>query len=146
MMELCCRKEDAHIKRDIKDKFVFLNIWHHFTSIKFNNFGTQRLSGPWHLFHSFCCGAWCTFGPLYVYEPSFNTDNYGFKLVLKRCTKQTGTRYLYHARSLHKWLIKQHTRSGLVCLAIWLLSNPTLTLTFDYRGSGKICWAKLSWF
>ena len=48
------------------------------TFIKFNNFGTQRLNGPRHSFHSFCCRTWCIlFEPLRVYEPSFNMDKYG---------------------------------------------------------------------
>ena len=34
------------------------------------------------------------------------------KLKLKRCTKQTGTRYLNHVQSLHKRLIKEHTTSS----------------------------------
>ena len=45
--------------------------------IKFNNFGTWRLNGPRHLFHSFCCTTRSVFEPLRVYEPGFNTDKYG---------------------------------------------------------------------
>ena len=44
--------------------------------IIFNNFGTQHLNGPRHLFLSFCCTTWRIFEPLRVYEPSFNTDKY----------------------------------------------------------------------
>ena len=50
------------------------------TFTKFNNFGTQRLNGPRHLFHSFCCTTRRIFEPLHrvhVYEPGFNTDKYG---------------------------------------------------------------------
>ena len=44
--------------------------------IRFNNFGTWRLNGPRHLFHSFCCTTRCAFKPLRVYEPAFNMDKY----------------------------------------------------------------------
>ena len=73
------QKEDAHIKRDIKNKPIFYNVWHYFSiySIKFNNFGTRHLNGPKHLFYSFCCTTRHIFEPLRVYEPGFNTDKYG---------------------------------------------------------------------
>ena len=45
--------------------------------IKYNNFGTQRLNGPRHLFHSFNCTTWHIFESLRVYEPGFNMDKYG---------------------------------------------------------------------
>ena len=57
------------------------------TFIKFNNFGTQGLNGPRHLFHSFCCTTRHIFEPLHVYEPGFNTDKYGSGLK--------GIRFLY---------------------------------------------------
>ena len=74
------RKGDANIKRDIENKLMFGTI---LRFINFNNFGTWRLNGPRHLFHSFCCTTWCIFEPLCVYEPlcvfepGFNMDKYG---------------------------------------------------------------------
>ena len=56
---------DANIKRDIKNKLIHLNMWHHFKVIKFNNVGTQLLKGPRHLFE-----------PLHVFELAFNMDKY----------------------------------------------------------------------
>ena len=44
--------------------------------IKFHNFGSRRLNGPRHLFHSLCCTTQHIFEPLRVYEPGFNTDEY----------------------------------------------------------------------
>ena len=46
------------------------------TFIEFNNFATQRLNGPRHLFHLFCCTTRFMFEPLRVYEPGFNMDKY----------------------------------------------------------------------
>ena len=68
------RKGDANIKRDIENKLMFGTI---LRFINFNNFGTWRLNGPWHLFYSFCCTTRCIFEPLRVFEPGFNTDKYG---------------------------------------------------------------------
>ena len=51
------------------------------TFIKFNNFGSQHLNGPRHLFHSFCCTTWRIFEPLRVYEPGFNMDKYGILIL-----------------------------------------------------------------
>ena len=45
-------------------------------SIKLNNFDTQCLNGPGHLFPSFCYATQRIFKPLRVYEPGFNTDKY----------------------------------------------------------------------
>ena len=52
------------------------------TFIRFNNFDTQHLNGPRHLFHSFCCTTRRVFEPLRVYEPSFNTDKYGVYIYI----------------------------------------------------------------
>ena len=68
------RKGDANIKRDIENKLMFGTI---LRFIKFNNFGTRHLNGPRHLFLSFSCTTRRIFEPLYVFEPSFNTDKYG---------------------------------------------------------------------
>ena len=67
------QKEDAHIKRDIKSKLIFVNAWYHF---KFNNFGTWCLNRPMYLFHSLCSTTWHTFKPLLVYELGFSMDNH----------------------------------------------------------------------
>ena len=47
------KKEDAYIKRDIENTFVFLMhgpAWHHLTFNKFNNFGTWRFNSPKNFF------------------------------------------------------------------------------------------------
>ena len=67
-------KEDAHVKRDIEFSLMYGTI---LMFIKFNNFGSQYLNGPRHLLHSFCWTKRCIFEPLHVYDPSFNTDQYG---------------------------------------------------------------------
>ena len=50
--------------------------------IKFNNFGTRCLNEPRRLFHSFCCNTWRIFEPLRVYEPGFNTHEYGMYVYM----------------------------------------------------------------
>ena len=76
------RKRGANIKRDIENKLIFLNVWHHLRFIKFNNFGTRHLNGPRHLFLSFSCTIRHIFGPLCVFEPGFNTDKYGMYVCM----------------------------------------------------------------
>ena len=76
------QKGDANIKRDIKNKLIFLNVWHHFRFIKLNNFGTWRLNGPRRLFLSLFCTTRCIFEPLCVFEPGYNTDKYGSYIAI----------------------------------------------------------------
>ena len=64
------KKENVHIKRDIKDTLIFLNCSLMF--IKINNFGIQHLNGSRHLFHLFCHTTRIVFEPLHVYKLSFN--------------------------------------------------------------------------
>ena len=60
-----------------KEKYyIHLKAWHHQSLIKFSNFGTWCLKGLQCLFHSFYCVIWHTFEPMYLYEPSLNTDKH----------------------------------------------------------------------
>ena len=80
---------------DMKNMLIFLNIQHHLTIMftKFNNFGTQHLNGPRHLFCSFCCTTRHIFEPLRVYGPGFNTDKYGMHSKLRLRTRSILSRH-----------------------------------------------------
>ena len=76
----CCNiQKGMHVSREMLRIGLFsLTYGTTLTSVKFNNYSTQRLNGPRRLFHSFCCTTiQHMFEPLYVYEPGFYTDKYG---------------------------------------------------------------------
>ena len=64
------QKEDAHIKRNIKNTLILPNVWHCSLLIKLNNFSTQHINSPRHLFHSFCCTTCCIFEPRVYMSPA----------------------------------------------------------------------------
>ena len=69
------------------------------TILTLNNFDTQPLNGPRHLFYSFCCTTQCTFEPLCVYEPGFNMDN--TVMLFKKFLKITHLNKLELLQVLH---------------------------------------------
>ena len=67
------QKEDAHIKKDIKNMLIFLMHSTILTFIKYTNFVTHCLDGPGvYLICSAALPGVCIFEPLCVYEPSIN--------------------------------------------------------------------------